>query len=204
MVCKNQALLDVYNEVLKDMVDIGIKPGRVDKLAGSNRYTVCNGMWQRHKDDTVSITIYLRNLPGPGSYSFRNVVAHEMLHAAANDLEGKNVLHSGLWLEFAKKMNSAYPDKYSIQEDEILNSQTIEEYQYFALCTKCGEIGLFMDEKMYDDHIAHYECECYGKFIGISKDEARDIVMHPEKKPEYIKIFRRRLQEQRIQKAGIA
>lgn len=200
MLCKNSALLNVYNEVLDDMVRIGIKPGHVDRLIASNRYTVNDGLWEMAEDGTVSITIYMRNIPSPGSYSFRNVVAHEMLHAAANDQAGENVLHTGIWLDMVNKMNSAYPDKYCIQIGTILNLHTIEENQYFNICLKCGKIFLTMNQKINNNMIERYECDCCGRLAAISKDEAKDVFLHPERKQEFLKAFRERWSRQQLEK----
>lgn len=162
----------IYLEIQKDMWKAGILPGDVNAIFLSDEDSKHSGLYALTSDGKVYIYIFARNVPQPGTYAFREVLAHEMLHAAANQKAGRNVDHGSPWKEMADAMNRTFPDKYHIQEYTGFSEKAAEDYGYFLKCGKCGNITGYMSKEQQEHAEKTRQCTCGGELVKISKEEA--------------------------------
>lgn len=157
-------VMDLYNECLSDIIDCGIKVGRVVSVTINTRAKRRWGQCVKLSNGTYTINISSRLLnEDVDIWAAKNTMAHEILHTVDGCMN-----HGPEWKRVANIVNSKYPN-YNIKRTTSSEEKGIsksESYKFSLTCKDCGKKYYYMKKCKAVQNYRIYTCGCcHGSLI---------------------------------------
>ena len=154
-------LQNYYLKCLKELSDIGIKPGNIKRIYVNKNFKSTWGRCHYNKKENI-YEIQINPIlvqDDTEDISLKNTIIHEILHTCEGALN-----HGPIWKSLAEKVNKAYPE-YNIKRTTSSKEKNVKvEYKYVLECKNCKKTFGFHRMCKYIKYSNAFKCKCGGNF----------------------------------------